>query len=322
MATLVGVVQWVIVAEEFHADGSPHLHLAVMLSQKIRTSSTKFADLVTAKMDTPLTPDTEWYKEFYHGNYQAMHHVRKAAIYCQKTGNRSCTSFGVSIEVLLQKQGSGAARAADMVLNGATVDDVAGELPGFTLLNLQKVQAFVSFIRAKRSRVECALVSQLRSEPTASVAVQRVQGWLQSNLVKDQPRAHKKKQLWIYSQGPNVGKTTMLETISKKMNVYRIPDEDWYNDFEDGLFNLSVLDEYCGGKTIRFLNMWAEGCTMPLKRKGTTQYIKKENIALIVCANQTPEETYPNSERRWPLILSRFLVIEIKEGDFIKLTWA
>ena len=74
--------------------------------------------------------------------------------------------------------------------------------------------------------------------------------------------------------------------------VYDMPrDEEFYDDFEDGCFDLVVLDEYKANKKIQFLNAWADGQPFPLRQKGR-QSVKTDNLPLIIVSNYSIEEVY------------------------------
>lgn len=111
------------------------------------------------------------------------------------------------------------------------------------------------------------------------------------NLTSNTPRSFKQPQLWLY--GPtNIGKSTLINNLEKYFRIYHIPTEDWYCEYKDNDYDIAVLDEYCGSKTIGFLNKWLEGGTFPLRQRNKASYNKKQNIPTIICSNLSPSELY------------------------------
>jgi len=91
---------------------------------------------------------------------------------------------------------------------------------------------------------------------------------------------------------PLIGKTTLLMQLSRFLRIYNIPmDEDYYDDWDDGSYDLAVMDEYKGNKPVQWLNRWLDGSMMPLKKKGS-QYLKRANVATLILSNFTLEECY------------------------------
>jgi len=75
--------------------------------------------------------------------------------------------------------------------------------------------------------------------------------------------------------------------------TYLIPlTEDWYDHYEDELYDLCVLDEFKGHKTIQFLNLWCQGSACMVKRKGITAYTKRRHIPTIIVSNFCIEVCY------------------------------
>jgi len=78
----------------------------------------------------------------------------------------------------------------------------------------------------------------------------------------------------------------------KGLRTYHIPPKDFYCEWDDKAYDLAVLDEYTGCKTIGWLNQWLEGSPLPLDQKNKPCYIKQFNIATIICSNLSPEQVY------------------------------
>ena len=65
-----------------------------------------------------------------------------------------------------------------------------------------------------------------------------------------------------------------------------MPYEDFYCDYMDGCYDVIVLDEFKGQKRIQDLNQWTDGSHFPVKRKGLTPYVKKDNLPFIILSQE------------------------------------
>lgn len=158
------------------------------------------------------------------------------------------------------------------------------------------------------------LWKQLTSQNSSDHPNTQIVEWLNLNIkIK---RTFKQKQLYIYGP-PNMGKTSLVHFLEKYLMIYRIPpDEDFYDDYEDGVYDLMVLDEFRGNKRVQWLNILLEGSFLPLRKKGS-QYLKKDNLPIIILSNFSLEDSYQNVNRHQPERLeslkARLEIIEVSE---------
>jgi len=80
--------------------------------------------------------------------------------------------------------------------------------------------------------------------------------------------------------------------------VYDVPHEAWNDTYQDGIYDLIVMDEFNGQKTITQMNLLTDGYVTPLQRRGTNPYLKKDKLPVIICANKYPHEVYHNVKDR------------------------
>lgn len=110
-----------------------------------------------------------------------------------------------------------------------------------------------------------------------------IHDWVDLNIRKDRDPAE--KHLYIYGE-TQLGKTTFVSNLRKALKVYEVPyDEDFYDYYEDGLYDLAVLDEFKGNKKIGWLNQFLQGHPFSLRRKGLPAYIKRQNLPVIILSN-------------------------------------
>lgn len=93
--------------------------------------------------------------------------------------------------------------------------------------------------------------------------------------------------------------------------------EDWLDGFDND-YDLVVIDEFKGQKTIQFLNEFLQGSRMTLKQKGK-QYLKEKNVPVIILSNFRLDECYPKAhlDNRLDTLACRLEIIEVEE--FIKI---
>jgi len=303
------LVQWAVLAEEQHQDGSPHLHAVVCFATKVKTTNPGFLD---------LNPDSS---TNFHGNYQTLKNLQKALTYLQKTGTENVTAYGVDLDSLLHKKGSQAAQAANILNDGGTLEDVRGALPGFFLLNMHRLMDYESYMKRRREddfkELKCFSVNNpLETSATVTSIVE----WLNQNIKKE--RTFKQPQLWIWSRRPNAGKTSLAMKLAEFVRIYWVPNsEQWLNDYEDDLYDVVVLDEYKGHWTVSMINKFAEGSPMAIPVKcAAGQHLKKHNVPMIVLSNYPIMEAYPNvSQDRLATVQARFLEVEVQEGELFQI---
>lgn len=70
--------------------------------------------------------------------------------------------------------------------------------------------------------------------------------------------------------------------------------EDWYDDYEDGCYDIAIMDEFKASKTLTWMNQFLQGHPMHLKKKGVPGYLKRDNLPVIILSNYSPENCYNN----------------------------
>jgi len=145
-----------------------------------------------------------------------------------------------------------------------------------------------------------------------NLADKEIATWLNLNIRK--PRDLRQEQLYIYGP-PQMGKTSLIEHLSKYLNIYHVPrDEDFYDGYEDGVYDLCVMDEFKHSKTMQWLNAFLDGQIVTLRQKGK-QIVKKDRLPVIVLSNYTLEQNYKKLFELGHLgpLVTRFKVVEVKE---------
>ena len=294
-------MRFAVVCRESHRTGEPHLHAAVALKERMRTRDAHLFDRFTGK----------------HGNYQAARAMRKWVAYVAKEGD--VVSHGVDLQAYLraaaQGQSTRAMVVAEAIKSGMTLAELDEDHGDFLLLHMKKVQEYQAFQQRKKQRVArlglgvFTFVSSTLDDYNLDIAI-----WLDANLLAT--REFKQEQLYVYGP-PDVGKTHLvLHLESHGIRVYRMPyDGKWYDTYDDDSYDLIVLDEFKGQKTIQEMNLWLEGGPMMVNRRGTAPVLKRANLPFIILSNYAPREAYRNcSEQRLAPLLARLKVIRVPDA--------
>lgn len=308
-------VEWYIIAEEKHKDGTPHLHIGLELKTKIHLSGSKGLSTLNLLVTSQAHPNG------HHGDYAAMKSIRGTVDYLTKEMNY--LHHGIDLEAVRAKKGGTPETkiVAEKILEGATPEQILQQHPSYYLLKRRNIVEFhYDTEQLKKSKIPIKKLNAIHlGDGMAETSfASLLMNWLNENLSSQAlPRVFKQKQLWLY--GPsNVGKSSLLNKLQEGLRVYPIPPKEYYCGYNDELFDLAILDEYGGSKTITFLNQWLEGAHIPLDQKNKVNYIKKKNIPTIICSNFSPEEVYKKAPAvQITALLNRLEVICATE--FIKL---
>ncbi len=300
-------IEWIIIGREDHTEDGKHLHCLVALKNRLSIRNPRYCDIKANN-------------QIYHPKLENARNLNRAIIYVCKDKDvlAEGTDWKLAVKNAKSKKNSKAAIIAIKLQEGATINDIDEEYPGYTMMNLKKLEDYVAF-QNQESFLESTLKKfqgclSVQNKPWE---VQMTK-WINSNLTMAS-RPHKKKQLWIHG-ATNTGKTWVLNSLSEYFRGYEIPiDANWYDDYSDK-YQFAYLDEFKAGKTIQFLNRFAEGVHMKLPQRHKRCAIKKKNMPLIICSNLPPEEVYHRSD---PLIVDalkqRFIIIHIPYGERIRI---
>lgn len=300
-------LNWIVIAQEKHEDGAPHLHVCIALKTKYRSRVS--SDLDCIAQNGQIT---------YHGNYQAMRNIRNSLQYVTKE-DTEYLQWGIDVATTVAKKNGKAAFMAHMVTSGSTISELIEEDSGFMLQHHTKVLSFKKLLetqelqRRKTSKVSFIMES-------GGLAGAQILQWLQDNI--KQEREFKQRQLYIWS-GPNKGKTSLIRNLQEHLKIYWAPLDSSNDDlYEDGCYDLIVFDEFHGQRQLTWLNYFLQGGDMVIHRR-YNDTMKRENLPVIILSNFPPEQAYSKCtpERLEPL-LARLHVIQLTEFISIKVTAA
>jgi len=104
----------------------------------------------------------------------------------------------------------------------------------------------------------------------------------------DSKRLHKSLNLYLWSSAPSFGKTRLLRFLDASFMTYRLPDDQWYVDYEDGLYQMLVSDEaanFVKTKSYSHLKSILEGEPVEFNLKGREKVMKEDNPLIVLADN-------------------------------------
>lgn len=299
---------WAVVAREEHADadteGASGLHLHAVLQLKSRrTIWHRVLDEIGGR----------------HGNYQSARYPRRCVEYTIKNGEWKAHGFDPEEYIRPKRtrqhypdnRERKSSLIAQMLRDGSSMNEVNDEDPGYVMMHLQSLQRYQAFIELEKLRKSERQHWDILAIDGLTEQDRTIAEWLNTNM--GQPRAHRQKQLYIWGP-PEVGKTHLTLQLEKFWRVYRVPiGEEFVDGYQDDLYDLAVIDEFCGSMSLRWMNTWLEGSPCTLRRKGS-QVLKAQNIPTIVLSNVAPHQCYPRAaEARVDAFASRLLIVHAQE---------
>lgn len=262
-------LEWAVVCRELHQDGNPHMHAVLGFMLKTRLTSKKL-DAIVGK----------------HGDYKHCKGMKKALEYVRKGGNFLDIGPVPQLNVPVITQ------IAQMVKAGKRARDIDAQFPGTYLQNKKKIDEYITWNDMQNMEKllkpweECPLKAP---EDVISGPNSQILEWLLKNIRK--PREFKQEQLYIWGP-PGLGKTHLVNMLAQYVAVYNIPtDEEFYDEWQDGLYDVAVMDEFKASKKIQWLNQFLQGSLMTMRQKGK-QTLKRQNIPVIILSNFGLHECY------------------------------
>lgn len=171
------------------------------------------------------------------------------------------------------------------------------EYPALAITHLSKIKAACAFW-AERKRLQVARteeellmkVQDSLSDPALPNDHREVAKWCLKNLFEK--RRFKQKQLWLVAPADH-GKTTFTNNLREYLRIYEMPlSEQWDDNYTDEDYDMVLLDEFKGQRRVSYINLFVQGGTAAVSRRGTSPYIKKKNLPVIVLSNHVPRTAW------------------------------
>ena len=191
------------------------------------------------------------------------------------------------------------------------LDELVLQHPGYCGHNLHKIKQFQSYAVARLRSDKHPWTDIPISEDTPD-DIKQLCLWLNSNIKK--PRKFKQPQLWLWSELPNFGKTSLTRILEHYCNVCTpiIMAGDYFSTYDDNT-DLVVIDDYNHPVgTISLLNRFLQGSSGAVPIKGGS-IPKVNNPPVIFTSNVPPDKIY---SRKHALLEARLTVIELTRSLF------
>lgn len=290
---------------ETKTDPGVHWHIAMKVNKAFDTILPNFFDEIVNDK---------------HGHVESAKDWRALCVYCAKDGNYVTKGVDVEAfkEAIKNKKGVKHEVVAKEIINKPEIElkELCEKWPGYVLQHSNKVQDFIGIVRNFEDEVKLPYYGIQPFIPNDDQKqTYEICCWLKDNL-HPAKREHKKPQLYIY--GPTgKGKSTLSMYLQQRFKTYLISTENFWGAF-DNTFQLAIMDEFAGQKTIHELNQFVEGTPMSLPQKGQKVPFKKtKNIPVIIFSNSHPETIYKKTKEEHPerfeAFMARFKVVHLTE---------
>jgi len=307
--------QWGVWGQEKHQDGTFHLHALIHANPRFDSRNPRCLDIT-------LAHDIRT----FHGDYRGAARPASVFEYVIKDGNVFYDATTESdVRALLQgpsKKRPSIETVVEQRKQGRSLVQIQKDHPEFTTVIIRdgkKINDFYMEYMLENARPQKKLLNWTTKNFLGDAIETKVLVWLTNNILK--PRSHRQKQLWI--AGPTKhGKTTLVLKMMEGLRIYYVPtDEDFYDDYRDGCYDLAVIDEYKHQKTVTWLNRFVEGACMSLRRKGS-QVLKTDKLPIIILSNFRIRDCYCNvDEVSYAALTDRFEEVWLTKPLDIEPVW-
>ena len=137
---------------------------------------------------------------------------------------------------------------------------------------------------------------------------------LKMALDKGHNRPLKSLNVYLWSKNPSFGKTRLLNFLDSRMMAYRLPDDQYYIDYENRLYQVLVSDEadaFIKTKDYSHLKHIFEGQRVEFNRKGKEKVYKEDNPLIVLADNISFDELM--KKRHFMLYKREVMETRVKE---------
>jgi len=295
-------LEWAIIAQEAHQDGTPHLHLVTRLAKKTNIRNSTLLDTIAGQ----------------HGNYQGAKKLKSVLKYVRKSDNEPLehgpvpTALDTAALDIKVPQGE---LVFEKLMGGVPVREIVSDHPSYAMINLRKIKEMKTYLSMKTTTIP---MIQIHSHSTTSWMTNKIMNWFR--LQFQSPRLFKAAQLWLW--GPaNTRKTSAVLKFLEFKRVYIMPKEEFDDFYSDDDFDMAFLDEFTPGcRKVEFLKVFLQGGPCAIRQKGS-QSMKTKNLPVIICSNFSPEECFSGKDLEAMLIrLQVEFVAEPLDLDAVSIT--
>lgn len=237
------VIQKGVASQELHSDGNKHLHLFVILDKQISTCNVTYFDSLVDPAKHPNIVSR------LRGTHVAtIKYVIKDGNYISFPDSFDLTGY---LQVPVQEDGKKEPMAkviARGITEGQTLADLDDLYPHYVMTHLGPLERYIEFrqrrvLQATRAR---APVGTFHVKPAPGHEISsniQLASWL-NLMIFNRSIPHRPTQMWVKSP-PGSGKSSLIKLLEDSfgVSVYRWPtEEQWFDGYSDGVYDLIVLD--------------------------------------------------------------------------------
>ena len=317
-----------VASQEQHQDGHLHLHAFIVIDKQISTCNPAYFDNLVVPAKHPNIVS-----HLRGTNHQTMSYVMKDGNYKSFPPEFDIHSYMNTYTAKPKAQAAPKERkvpmshqVAAMIEEGATLAQIDDQFPYYVMTHLAPLQRYLEYRDLRKLQNQRALAHTLtfRVKPADGHCTSsnlQLASWLNS-MIFNRSIPHRPTQMWVKT-APGAGKSSLINQLEDEfgVSIYRWPlEEQWFDGYTDGAFDLIVLDEYKAQKKITQLNPILSGDRVPLSRRGLPPYVKHDILPVLILSNYSHSEAYHKSlPTALEALESRLKVVTFLEGQMIRL---
>lgn len=253
-------VESAVIGLEYHQDGSPHIHCLIIFDRQIHKRKADCFDFIV-DMDT------------FHGNYQKVRNVNDVLKYITKHDKEPLT-FNYDVAAKLQATAKKQKYTNMQVIQTPIVTLIENETVSIGMA--PKLQQAKDFYFMEKARSD--LIDVIDSIPNPWTDLFPIDFDL------------KQRHIWVWSTGPNLGKTTWLKQLDQKYKCGWYTYSETFQPFHRDT-QLVLCDEFSGKISITQLNQMCDG-TYQYPTKGAMPTLIRKPL-IIIASNRSIVDVYP-----------------------------
>ena len=279
-------IKSLIIAKEKHENNKPHLHILIIFRKKKITNNPNYFDFICDK----------------HGHYETVRDLNKVTDYIKK--DKDFKAFGDPID--LKKINDTPTLLRDLLKTPeyrpeALFENLTNELDAAIYNDGSKIdiysrryQSYLHYEKLKQKHVITEFsLDKIQNAPTkfqpyakaCLPVLQFLNLWMNN-------RRYKAKNLFLWSHEPNMGKSSLFNTIAEISPTYEWPTDNWFQEYRNYAFQFIIWDELTLiGFREEFLKNFFAGNGLQLPIKGT-HILKKDNPMIISSSNYSLTEIF------------------------------
>jgi len=240
------IIQKAVASQEKHQDGHPHLHLFIVINKQISTCNPAYFDNLVVPPKHPNIVSS------LRGTHtQTIKYVIKDGNYISFPEDFDLSAHLSQNPVTEDGKKEPMAKIiARAIHEGANLQDLDQIYPHYVMTHLGPLERYLEFknrqaLQQMRVRAQPGLFHVQPADGHSTSSNIQLATWLNS-MIFNRSLPHRPTQMWVKT-APGAGKSSLISQLEDDfgVSVYRWPlEEQWFDGYVDGAYDLIVLDEY------------------------------------------------------------------------------